>query len=207
MAQAFVSPAVKSFSKVKDKVHFEALWQQYGNKKVLPKGYELQALRALSFYPELLREHIVFRFKDQNIAHSSAPSFLSLLNPFRQRKYFISISQVLPIDLEPTLFSHLSYNAQVGVLAHELAHTSEYVRKSSLWIAVLGIKYVLGFFRSYKHHFEQETDKRAINHGAGYQLRAWSKAVHELHIRDGRGENYLSENQISAILKVHPLYK
>jgi hypothetical protein len=207
MGKAVVSPVVKKFSQKADKKHFEALWQQYGNKKVLPKGYELQALRALSFYPELLRERIVFRFKDQNIAHSSAPSFLSLLNPFRQRKYFITISQILPIDLEPTLFSHLSYNAQIGVLAHELAHTSEYVRKSSLWIVVLGIKYVLGVFKSYKHHFEQETDKRAINHGAGYQLREWSKAVHEYHIRDGRGENYLSEQQITAILKVHPLYR
>ena len=207
MSTHFPITPVKQYDKKADQKLLPQLRKLYGYKKTIPKSIELQALRALAHYPELLKVNIEFVFTDMKIAHQSRPVPLSLTWIVHERKYRVYISTQLKKELAPTLFTNLNYNAQIGVLCHELAHTSEYIR-TSLWSFMwMGLKYVLPTFESYKHRFENLTDMRAIQHGAGYQLLEWSKAVHDVHVKDGRGDNYLSPSMIRKILSEHLLYR
>ena len=44
---------VREYVEADERQRYEALLNEYGSNKVLPPGYELQALLALSHYPEL----------------------------------------------------------------------------------------------------------------------------------------------------------
>lgn len=54
---------------------------------------------------------------------------------------------------------------------------------------------------------ENQTDLTTIEHGLGYQLLQWSKEVHDLHIADGRGELYLSPEEIEVEIGNNLTYK
>lgn len=174
------------------------LQAEYGQHKVLPPGYETQALQALAHYPELRDEHITFTFVQSDFAHTSAVELSSILFPWQQRQYCISMSTALPPPLAKTLFSALPEQAQVGVLGHELAHTADYRRRSNLELFSLGIRYQFG---DVKKQIELNTDLQAIQHGLGCQLLAWSETVHEFLSQDGRGEIYLSPAQIIDLMQ------
>ncbi|MCB9231869.1 MAG: hypothetical protein H6581_09415 [Bacteroidia bacterium] len=177
---------------------FASLKSEFGQNKALPPGYELQALLALAHYPALRNEDISFEFVNSPFAHTSTLDFKSILLPWQKRKYRIYISTDLPGELKNTLFTSLPPEAQVGVLGHELAHTLDYRQRSNLGLFLLGIKYQ---FTQIKKEFELKTDLLAIRHGLGCQVLAWSEAVHDLLAQDGRGELYLSPEQISLILE------
>ena len=69
---------VKRYIKQNDLLRYEKLSNQFATNKTLPTGFEIQALVALSHFPELNTEHIEFRFKKAKVAHTSSPSFVSL---------------------------------------------------------------------------------------------------------------------------------
>lgn len=193
----------KVYDREADSMRYQELLAEYGNKKRLPPGFELQALVALSHYPALKHKKIKFKFKKSKIAHGSRPNIWSLINPFSKRSYLIVISKKLKPNLEQTMMKTMSYNAQIGVMGHELAHTISYIDISFLRIIGLGFKY--GNY-DFKVEFENATDQRTIDYGLGYQLKAWSEHVHDLHIADGRGDYYFSAEKIAEIISKHALY-
>ena len=67
---------------------------------------------------------------------------------------------------------NMPFNAQVGVLGHELAHTVDFTNRN-----VFGMINVIfgNLSTKYMDHFEFETDRRAVHYGLGYQLLAWSE--------------------------------
>lgn len=84
----------------------------------------------------------------------------------------ITISTKSKGILDSILLSNLNYNAQVGVLAHELSHIADY-NTMNLWQF---IKLSFGLLSSsYMDKFEYNTDQICIDHGAAYKLLAWSK--------------------------------
>ena len=194
----------KAYDKAADALVMDSLMRHFGKNKILPHGFELAALRALSHYPELAEETVIFKFAKQKVAHSSKPKPGSLLRRHSKRKYIITISNELKPSLEPTMLKSLPYNAQIGVLGHELAHSVYYYHTGSFKIIAEGMKYANKKFRK---KYENDTDLRTIEYGLGWQLKAWSEAVHDHHIADGRGENYLSPSQIEAVLTKHPKYR
>lgn len=158
-----------------DDAYMESLSDQFGYKKVLPEGYEKQALLAMSYYPELKNITVNFIVKKTRTPLMSMPSFWStLFKAKHKRKYLIIISQETTSMLEPILLKNLPLNAQIGVIGHELAHTSYFVDQN--FFQMIGI--LLGNLSSkYLDQFEFNTDQMTIAHGLGWQLLAWSEHV------------------------------
>jgi len=196
---------------------YQQLLATYGNNKTLPKGYEKQALIALSYYPELKDIRIVFKIRKRGGApFASRPTGWSLL--FRKpskRKYQIFISEKTKPILNPILMKNLSFNGQIGVMGHELAHTSFYLQKK----AGAMVKIALSTFSSrYLDKFEYETDQIAIAHGLGFQLLSWSEQTHAFIEREtklaGKGpfdklfenERYMRPSTIRKKMKAFSIY-
>lgn len=198
----YIEP-IKAYTPYLDSLRYDSLFTIYGNDKVLPKGYEIQAIVALSHYPELKNANIEFRFKKAKISHTSRPKMGSLFLGKKNRKYVITISTQVKESLEEGRLENLSYNAQIGVIGHELAHVVDYKNRNFFNIVGFGIKYTK---EKNIIEIENNTDVITINHGLGYQLLEWSREVHEILETDGRGERYLKPQKIISIISTHPLY-
>ncbi len=157
--------------------YYQELITTFGNNKKLPKGFEKQALIALSYYPELKDTRIVFKIRKKGAApFASRPSTWSLL--FRKpakRKYQVFISQKTKPVLTPILMKSLSFNGQIGVMGHELAHTSFYLKKKFGAMVKIALSTISP---RYLDKFEYDTDQIAIAHGLGFQLISWSEQTH-----------------------------
>lgn len=159
--------------------------EQYASNKKFPREIEPQVLTALSYYPELKDIKIEFRIKKRNTPLTSRPRIFSVFRKKKNRKYIITISSESSDRLVPILFSNLPYNAQIGVLGHELAHIADYNTKNTFQL--LGLSFGM-LSAKYVDKFEWNTDKRTIEHGLGYQLYAWSSYVRKaLDIKEWHG--------------------
>lgn len=166
-----------------DDQYLDSLKKEFGKKKKLPKGYETQALLALSHYPELVDVKIRFKLKSGGAPFISRPTVWSTF--FRRRKkrnYLILIRTNPHAMFDPILMKNMPFNAQVGVLGHEIGHTANYTQRGLRKM----MQVVFGNL-SYKFldKFEFETDRRTIAHGMGFQLFAWSShAIKTLRVNE-----------------------
>lgn len=187
----------QAYRPAEDSLHLEALRAEFGQHKVIPQNLELPILIALAHYPELKEVPIHFVLREQKIAHSTRPDYYSLFNKKRKRRYVVFISTEVAEDIVETTTWSLPYNARIGVMGHELAHIAWYHQRNAFQLIGAGIAYM---FPRYRERFEQETDQRTLDHHLAFQLLAWSRAVHRIHIRDGRGNLYKSPEEIEAIM-------
>lgn len=185
----------------------------YAKNKSYPKKIEQQLLTALSFYPELKGVRIIFRYKKTKTPLTSRPRILHIFKRRKRRTYIITLSSETTTSYAPILFDNLPYNAQIGVLGHELGHIAYYINANSFKIIGLGF----GLLNSKKvDTFEYNTDKATIEHGLGYQLYDWSVFVRKaLGITAWKGtykekeqntERYMNPETILKIMEKHPLY-
>ena len=157
----------------------------FATQKKYPKQIEKPLLTALSYYPELKDTKIIFRLKKRNTPLTSRPRFFHVFKGKKKRVYVITISTKTLKTFEPILFHNLPYNAQIGVLAHELGHIVTYKQKSSFQILGIALKLLNAKFVD---RFEYETDHIAIQHGMGHQLFGWSVFVRKaLKIEEWNG--------------------
>jgi len=201
--QADFGKPIKHYEKSADLKRYDSLLKEFGQNKELPPGFELQALVALSHYPQLKNTQIRFSIKKAKIAHTSRPEIGSIFKIQQKRKYVITISNQIKPALENTRLENLSYNAQIGVLGHELAHIVDYSSRNFFQLIGFGLHYIK---KKDIIKTENQTDLATIEHGLGYQLLQWSKEVHDLHIADGRGQLYLSPEEIEVEIGNHLIY-
>lgn len=193
-------------------------YEKYSLKKKFPKEIEAQVLTALSFYPQLLDTRIKFRFKKRKTPLTSRPRIMHVFLPKKWRTYIITISSETTESFAPILFSRLPYNAQIGVLGHEIAHVLEYRTQTSFQLIALGFKLGNPHFTD---KFEFRTDERTISHGLGYQLFGWSSFVRkELKVAEWKGasevlesgnipeakERYMNPKTIKKYMVENPIY-
>ena len=178
-----------------DSLYAYLLKPEFGRNKVYPKQYEQEILIALAHYPELKEVSIHFLIEDGKAAHSTRPMIGTLFGKKAKRVYYVFISSDMPDDLKPTLSANLTYNSRIGVMGHELAHIAWYESKNTFQLMGVSVAYL---FKSYRENMEKDTDRSAIQHHLGYQLLSWSEQVHPSHIADGRGNQYLSPEEIKA---------
>ena len=179
--------------------------------KKYPERIEKQVLTALSYYPELRDTKIIFRLKKRNTPLTSRPRFFDVFRGKKKRAYVITISTKTKKTFEPILFHNLPYNAQIGVLAHELGHIVTYKEKTSFQI--MGIAFKL-LNTKFVDEFEYETDRIAIQHGMGYQLFGWSVFVRKaLKIEEWNGisnkgnERYMNPETIKQHMQALKRYE
>jgi hypothetical protein len=155
----------------------EKLKEDFSHNKCFPEQYEMQCLLALSYYPELIEKNIQFIYSKGAYSMAARPVPLTLFGRKKNRKYKIFINT--QSKNKGLLLHEVPFNAQVGIIGHELAHILDYTRKSSVEIILNGIGYMSEKFRA---KFEQETDKIAIDRGLGWQVLEFCSSTHESDI-------------------------
>lgn len=181
--------------------------ETYKLNKIYPIEFENQILIALSHYPELKEECIEFKISSlKSSALMSRPTFESVILTWTKKKYIVFISDCTDnLLLQKCLFKKLPYNAQIGVLGHELSHISKYYEKTSLQMLTELIKYQ--FSKEYFNIIESTTDQDVISHSLGFQLLAWSNFQYYVKVQMGLGNAYLSPQKIKTEIKKNNLYK
>ena len=96
------------------------------------------------------------------------PDFRSALKGKRSYQVFINNNP----NFEGILLSDVPRKAQIGVIAHELAHILEYETYNNVGIIQLGLMYLDD---ESKMVFERETDILTISRGFGEHLKAWAQ--------------------------------
>jgi hypothetical protein len=153
--------------------------------KSMDSVFMQQIKGALMFYPELKNRTIKFRIRNVKSPLAARPTFWAIFQKPENRTYLITISNKTSAQFSPILLKNLSLNAQIGVLGHELSHIAFYnQQKSGYFIRLVFMQ----LSTKSMDNFENDTDKRCINHGLGYQLLSWSIEVREkLKIKTWRG--------------------
>lgn len=167
---------------------------------------------ALQFYPELSKTNVKFRIRKSKSPLSARPTFWAIFRKASKRKYIITISNSSITKLTPILLKHLSFNSQVGVIGHELAHIEFYNSKRGIYFIGLALKH---FSKRAIDKFEFDTDKSCVDHGLGFQLLSWSKEVREkLDLKQwggsnspkGKRERYMNPITIINYMNTLPIY-
>lgn len=197
----------------------DSLLARFGHNKVLPQGYEVQALLALSHYPELKDAHIHFFRLPASYPLASRPEYLTLLGPQTKRQYniFLSTDTGIPF-LNQINLDALPFNAQVAILAHELGHAVYYERQS-VWGM---LKFPLRFFTDldFRAAHESTTDKLVIYRGLGLHLLAYTEYTRQILRPDGPiappegfveqmgwvEKLYLDSGEVRAVMAEIPAY-
>jgi hypothetical protein len=181
--------------------NIDSLRLLYGRNKKLIDKYELQTLLALSHYPQLKEVSITFYEDVALLPLASRPEPFSTLGSKDKWHYNIIISTQSTEELEPILLGHLPFDAQVGIIGHELAHTAYYLDKNMLQMLLIALNYPFPPFRA---AFEKNTDRRTIAHGLGWQLLAYARYARTVLPYDetSLGSNYyLSPDDIEKLIK------
>jgi hypothetical protein len=195
---------------------YNALRQRVGKNKIIPPAFEKQILIALSYFPELVNTEIEFRFEHTNTSFSTRPSIVSILKRSSRRKYIITISDSSKEKLVPLQLKNLDFNAQIGVLGHELSHAADFTRKNSFGLLRVAFGNLSNRFLD---RFERYTDSLCIAHSLGYQLLAWSTFIRTtMHYENWTGsvnidkgpmlrEKYMNPPTIKKQIENNPLYE
>ncbi len=146
----------------------DSLEKLVGENKGLPPGYEYAALIAYSAYPELKKVNIDMLFTPYGPPMQANMDIWSLLGPRSGRQYKITLKDTENSPMEPILLRSLPFDAQVGILAHELGHVAYYHRLSTLQIAKWGLEYLRD--PQFRATHERTTDMMPIYHGLGSQI-------------------------------------
>jgi hypothetical protein len=198
---------VKSYSKNSlSDAQLAEIKSHLGNGKSILKGFETQTLIALSYYPELKDCRIEFLRNNIKTTMACRPTTASLTRRYN-REYTITIDN--DDEGQGITLDNVPFNAQVGVIGHELAHIADYENRSSTNIASIGIDYATGH---YPPDFEKSVDKLTIKKGLGWQLLDWSdyvlnKSKASKEYKDFKRKTYLTPEEIKQEIDKNEIYK
>jgi hypothetical protein len=186
-------------------VNFDSLRELYSQKKMFIEEYEKQCLIALSYYPELKNCSINFIYADINTTMSCRPSIQSLV--YNEREYLIFINNYT--DFEGVLLQDVPFNAQIGVIGHEIAHILDYEERNVTGIIRRGFEYLTS---NTKRAYEREIDLLTIQQGLGWQLYDWAnfsmyqstKATDDY--KQFKRDTYMSPSEIKDAMRMIDCY-
>jgi hypothetical protein len=213
----YAQEPVKSFNeKELQQADLQHLTKEFGKNKQIPAEYRVQILTALRYYPELKNVPIRFKIEASCCAPlTTTPKLASIFKRKHKRSFVITIRNLRNKELQPILFKNLDFNAQIGVIGHELGHVIDFNRQSTLRLIVNGIRHISP---KYIDHFEYSTDSICIAHGLGHQLLSWSVYVRKsLHRKNWLGagdadetttlrERYMNPSTIKKRIASTPIY-
>lgn len=196
----------------KDSVGLSSKQDAFYTNKNIPVEFKDAIHIALQFYPELSKINVKFRIRKSKSPLAARPTFWAIFRKASRRKYIITISNSSNTKLTPILLKNLSFNSQVGVIGHELAHIDFYNSKRGIYFIGLALKH---FSKRAIDKFEFDTDKRCVERGLGFQLLSWSKEVREkLTLKqwggsnspNGKRERYMNPVTIINYMNTLPTY-
>ena len=160
-----------------------SLKKEFGQNKNFIPSFQLATLVALSFYPELKDSWITFRLVNEKSTAKTTISFVSLL--LNNKRFIIYINKnesTTGLD-----FSQLSFNAQVGAIAHELAHVVDFNDRGLPGMMIWAIQYLR---INQRRKIERSTDGAVIDHQLGWQLYDFTNYVLQSPKTTGSYKNF-----------------
>lgn len=172
--------------------------------KVNYKGkYQPSFYAALQAYPELRDVEIEFDYRNIPTTMQCRPKPISIIRRSEKRKFLMVFNQNMGKSKGVPL-NELSFDARVGLFAHELAHIIDYRRKRSLGIIGLGFKYAT---KRGKQELEHAIDRIIIWRGFGKQLYQYAVEVSTNQsisddYRKRRKTIYLQPSEIKELIQI-----
>lgn len=140
----------------------------FGQNKTIISKYQLQILIALSYFPELKDVRIKFVYKKIKTTMQCKPTFKTLLKN-TNREYVININK--NESFSGVLIDDAPFNAQIGLIAHEIAHIIDYESGNRKHVMSRGFDYLK---ESSKKKYESTVDSITVAYGLGWQLYDWA---------------------------------
>ncbi len=148
--------------------NMDSLLAIIGNNKGLPEGFEIAAAIAYSAFPQLKDVDIDMILTQDGAPMESTLAIWSLFGPRKNRHYRILLNDAQQSYYEPILLRSLPFDAQVGILAHELGHIVYYEELNIFRFGKWGLMYLLD--DEFRATHERTTDLMPVYHGLGSQI-------------------------------------
>lgn len=139
-----------------------------GNNKGLPEGFEIAAAIAYSAYPQLKDVTIDMILTPGGAPMESTPVIKTLPGSRKNRQYHILLNDAQDSYFDPILLRALPFDAQVGILAHELGHVVYYEELNIFEFCKWGLMYLIS--EDFRATHERSTDLMPVYHGLGSQI-------------------------------------
>ncbi|MEQ9404874.1 MAG: hypothetical protein RIM99_14880 [Cyclobacteriaceae bacterium] len=192
----------------------DSLKQIVGDNKGLPEGFETAALLAYAAYPELRDVAIDMQLVPYGAPMESNFNIPTLFGRKKNRKYIICLNDAQNTPFDEILLYSLPFDAQVGILAHELGHVAYYHNLSTLQIGKWGLMYL--FSDDFRSSHERSTDLMPVFHGLGSQIYqyAWyvrndpsCKPLYEKFGAQFIDKFYMTDRELKDAVEGHILYQ
>ncbi len=150
------------------KYNLDSLKVIIGQNKGLPEDFEIAAAIAYSAFPQLKDVAIDMVLTPDGAPMEATPVISTLFGPRKNRKYRIELNDAENSYFDPILLRSLPFDAQVGVLAHELGHVVYYEQLNLFAFAKWGLMYLMS--DGFRVTHERSTDLMPVYHGLGSQI-------------------------------------
>jgi hypothetical protein len=186
-------------------VNFDSLRELYAQNKSFIEDYEKQCLIALSYYPELKGCTIKFKYAKIKTTMNCRPSAQGLVRG--NREYQIRINN--HPDFKGVLLQDAPFNAQIGVIGHEIAHVLDYEERNVAGVIKRGIDYLTP---KTKREYERKIDLLTIQRGLGWQLYDWANfSMHQStrateKYKQFKQDTYMSSSEIEEVIAITDCY-
>lgn len=127
---------------------------------------------AAKQFPELNGYTIEVKRKHIGTMMAARPTSDFIFRKKESRKYVIFITDKPDMHAD-SVYAKMSYNAELGIIGHELSHILDYRLKNNWQMICFGIKYVFN-----KKTIEAETDLTAVRRGFGKDLVEYNRYIH-----------------------------
>lgn len=185
----------RQYLEAEQQQRYPYLLERFGNNKILPKGFELQALTALSYFPRLKDIKIEFILRDEPVPMAARPTFLSVFKSAKYRHYQVISDTIMDEPRSALLLKNQPFNAQIGILRHELAHIDYYLDRSFFGL----MADALCQLTSCREAFEEENDLRLIMQGLG-----WQRYDHAVFVSENIKPENVSNNTAEGSVYLNP---
>jgi hypothetical protein len=188
------------------KNEIDSLMLIYGNNKIILSDFKEQILIALTYFPELKDYHIVFKYSRIHKTMVCRPKIKSFIK--KERNYVICINTNK--NFGGVLLKDVPFNAQIGVIGHELGHIIDYEKHTKAGIFTRGIDYLN---KKSKKSFEYKIDSITIEKGLGWQLYDWAQySMYDNEIsteeyKKFKRETYMQPAMIKEYINESEIYK
>jgi hypothetical protein len=182
-----------------------------GANKGLPAGFEEAAAIAFSAFPDLRDVRVDMVLTQTGAPMESTVDIGSLFGLRKNRHYLILLNDARNSFFDPILLRSLPFDAQVGILAHELGHIVYYENLNVFAFGKWGLKYL--FDDEFRATHERTTDLMPVYYGLGSQIHQYAyfvrydptcKKFYE-EGKDFMDKYYLTDKELQVAIKDYSL--
>ena len=186
--------------------NLDSLKKIIGENKGLPPGFETAAAIAYSAFPQLKDVNIDMILTEEGAPMESTVEIGSLFGGRNHRRYLILLNDAHNTFFDPILLRSLPFDAQVGILAHELGHVAYYHDLNIFEFGKWGLNYLRD--DEFRATHERTTDLVPIYHGLGSQIYQYAYFVRNdptcksfyAQGKDFMDKYYLTDKELEAAM-------